>query len=71
MTSQILRNTFFEIQDGGKVLCTVSKFRAFPSRLAFQNIGNRTKTDLVTLILFNARDFSKNNNVTVYECAVM
>ena len=41
------------------MLCTVSKFKAFPSRFAFENVGNRTKTHLVTLILLNARDFSK------------
>ena len=50
---------FFEIQDGCQVLCTVSKFKAFPSQFAFENIGNRTKTDLVTLILLNAKDLRK------------
>ena len=49
----------FEIQDGGQVLCTMSKFKAFSSRIAFENVGNRAKTDLVTLILLNARDLSK------------
>ena len=41
------------------MLCTVSKFKAFSSRNAFENVINRTKTDLVTLILLNARDLSK------------
>ena len=59
MTSKVLCNTFFEIQDGGQVLCTVSKLKAFSSGCAFQNVGNRTKTDLVTLILLNGRDLSK------------
>ena len=47
------------IQDGGQVIYTVSKFEAFFSRFAFENVGTRTKTDLVTLILLNARDLSK------------
>ena len=46
----------FEIQDNGQVFCTVSKFKAFTSRFAFENVGNRTKADLVALILLNARD---------------
>ena len=46
MTSYVLCNTFFETQDGGHVLCTVSKFHAFLSR----NISNRSKTVLVILI---------------------
>ena len=54
-----MHNTIFEIQDGGQVLCTVSKFKAFSGRFAFENVGNGTKTDLVTLILLNARDLSK------------
>ena len=52
-------NTFFEIQDGGQTLCTVSKLKAFSSRCAFENVGNRTKTDLITLTFLNARDLSK------------
>ena len=49
----------FYSQDGDQVLCTVSKFKAFSCRRAFENVGNRTKTDLVTLIQVNARDLSK------------
>ena len=49
----------YEIQNGGQVLCTVSKFKSFYSGLAFENVGNRIRTDLVTLILLNARDLSK------------
>ena len=41
-------NTFFQIQDGGQLLCTVSKFKAFSSRCAFENVGNGTKTDLLS-----------------------
>ena len=37
----------------------MSKFKAFPSQFAFENVVNRTKTDLVTLTLLNARDLSK------------
>ena len=33
--------------------------KTFPGRFAFDNVGNRTKTDLVTLIFLNARDLSK------------
>ena len=32
----------FEIQDGGQVLWTVSKCKAFPSRFVFENVGNKT-----------------------------
>ena len=54
----IALDTFFEIQDGSQVLCTVSKFKAFSRR--FENDGNRTKADLVTvLLLLNARDLGK------------
>ena len=49
----------FEIQDGGQVLCTMSKLKAFSSQRAFYNVGNRTYTNVVTLILLNARDLSK------------
>ena len=28
-THLVLHNIYFEIQDGGQVLCTVSKFKAF------------------------------------------
>ena len=40
----------FETQDGSLVLCTVSKFQAFPGCFAFENITTRTKTVLLTLI---------------------
>ena len=50
MTSYVLCNTFFETQDGGHVLCTVSKFHAFLSPFALENISNRSKTVLVILI---------------------
>ena len=48
-----------EIQDGGHVFCTLSKFKAFLSQFAFENVGKRTKTVLVTLIALNTRNFSK------------
>ena len=44
----------------------MSKFKAFSGRFAFENIGNRTKTDLVSLILLNARDLSKYNIINLY-----
>ena len=50
MTSYVLSKNFFETQDGGHVLCTVSKFHAFLSRFALENISNRSKTVLVILI---------------------
>ena len=31
------------------------KLKTFPSGFAFENVGNRNKTDLVTLIYLNAR----------------
>ena len=49
----------FEIQDGGHVACTVSKFQAFASRFAFENVSNRAKTILMTLIALNTRSMSK------------
>ena len=39
---------FREIQDGGHVLCTVSKFRAFPGRFALQT--KQTENDLLTYL---------------------
>ena len=50
---------FFEIQDGGYVFCTLSKFKAFFGQFALENVRNRTKTVLVTLIVLNTRDLSK------------
>ena len=55
----VICNAFFEIQDRGQVLCTVSKYKAFSGRCAFENVEKRTKTDLVTLIVLNASDLSK------------
>ena len=49
----------FEIQDGGHVFCTLSKFKAFVSQFALENVENRTKTVLVTLIALNTRNSSK------------
>ena len=49
----------FEIQNGGDVSCTLSKFKAFLSQFALENVGNRTKTVLVTLIALNTRSLSK------------
>ena len=59
MTSYILRNIIFEIQDGGQVFCTMSKLKAFLSHLALENVGNRAKTVLVTLIALNKSNLSK------------
>ena len=55
----MLHNTIFKSQDGGQVPSTVSKFKAFSSRPAFENVENRTNTDLVTLIPMTARDLSE------------
>ena len=55
----MLRNTFLLIQDGGHVLCIVLKFETFPGRFAYKNVANKAKMDLVTLIGFIARNFSK------------
>ena len=54
-----MRIIFFEIQDGGHVFCTVSKFKAFTSRFAFENVSNKTKTVSVTLTALNTRNFSE------------
>ena len=35
------------------------KLKLFLGRFAFENGGNRTKTDLVTLIALNTNDLSK------------
>ena len=50
---------FFEIQESGLVLCTVSKFQAFASRFALENVSNRAKTVLATLLALNVRYLSK------------
>ena len=42
-----------------KYFALCQNLKLFPSRFAFENDGNRTKTDLVTLTLLNARDLSK------------
>ena len=52
----------FGIQDGGQVLCIVSKLIVFSSRLVFENVEKRTKMYLEKLILLNARDFGKITN---------
>ena len=49
----------FEIQDGGHVLCTASKFKAFRNQFAFDNVSNRTKKVLVILTALNTRNLSK------------
>ena len=59
MTSLLLHNTFFEIQVGGQIHCTVSKFKAFSGRFVFESIGKRAKTDLIILLLLNAKYLSK------------
>ena len=41
MTSRLLRNTFYEIQDGGQVLCTVSKLKALSNQCALEAELNR------------------------------
>ena len=51
---------FFElIQDGGHIFCTLSKFKAFFSHFVLENVRNRTKTALVTLITLNTRNLNK------------
>ena len=50
---------FFKIQDGGHVFCTLSTFKAFLSQFAFENVENRTKTVLMTLIALKTRNLSK------------
>ena len=49
----------FEIQEGGHVFCTLSKFNIFLSQFALENVQNRTKTVLVTLIALNTMNLSK------------
>ena len=49
----------FEIQDRDHVLCTLPKFKASPSRFVFNNVSNRTKTVLVTLIALITGNLSK------------
>ena len=50
---------FFEIQDGGHVFCTLSKFQVFFSQFVLESVRNRTKTVLVSLIALNTRNLSK------------
>ena len=50
---------FFEIRDGGHVLCTLSKFEAFFNQFVLENVRNRTKMVLVTLIALNTRNLSE------------
>ena len=49
---------FLEIQDGGHEIYTLSKFKDFFSQIAFENVGVRTKTVLVTITL-NTKKLSK------------
>ena len=67
MMSEVLCNTFVNRRWPGYVLCTVSKSKVFPTRFANENVGNRIKTALVTLIVVNTRNLSKNMNVIIYE----
>ena len=41
------------------MFCTMSKLKAFLSQLALENVGNRAKTVLVTLIALNKINLSK------------
>ena len=50
---------FLEIQDGSHVFSTLSKFQAFFSQFVLENVRNRTKMVLVTLIALNTRNLSK------------
>ena len=61
---------FSEIQDGGHVLCTVSKFKVFPSRFAFENVGNRTNTDLKVFVNVNFIVQLHNNLVIMLQVFV-
>ena len=45
----------------------LSKFKAFFSQFVLENVRNRTKAVLVTLIVLNTRNLSKISNVIVYE----
>ena len=49
----------FMIQDGGHVFRTLSKFKAFFSQFVLENVRNKTKMVLVTLIALNTRNLSK------------
>ena len=53
---------FFEIQVGGHVLCTVLKFKAFPSRFAFENVSDRAKTVLDSV---HTTPFSNKNGTVM------
>ena len=50
---------FLKSKKAGMYFCTVAKFQAFPSRFAFENVSNITKTVLVTLIALNTSYMSK------------
>ena len=50
---------FFEIQDGDYVFCTLSKFKPSFGQFVLENVRNRTKTVLVTLIALNTSNLSK------------
>ena len=51
----------------GNVLCTLSKFIAYFIQFILENVRNRSKTVLVTLMALNTRNLSKIINVIVYE----
>ena len=55
----IVKCLFLKSKMAAKYFALCQNLKAFPSQFAFENIGNRTKTDLVTLILLNAKDLSK------------
>ena len=42
----------FEIQDSGLVLCTVSKFIAFSSRFAIENVGKQNLNEFSNTNIF-------------------
>ena len=50
----IVQYHFCKKKDGGHILYTMSKFKAFLSQFTLENVGNRPKTVLVTLIASKA-----------------
>ena len=50
---------FLKSKNGSHVFCTLSKFKAFFGQFVLENVRNRTKTVLVTLIVLNTRNLSK------------
>ena len=49
---------FFEIQDGGHVFCTLSKFKAFFIQFIFENVRNRTKNGFSNTNRVKYKNFS-------------